>query len=227
MPERSVAGGKTEKALSHPLAGLLTARLAEEGRAPDAPVTVASLTKTLLPYRRCREALGVASKGEYDVALLRFMRDGDVLALDPELAEAVDGELANPEPGLAFLRNFAAAKIAVHIRHDVSARAPVERDAEAPDDLDELLGETSAQANEGSGEVPDEPAAEAERTMSPTTSDDVARCRQCEEELPRDREVLFCPFCGHDQSVVLCGQCGEALSAGWRFCPRCGTAAEG
>jgi hypothetical protein len=226
MPKRSTAGGKAKKTTGNPLAALLASRLAEQGREPGAPVTVAALCKTLLPYRACRDALGVASKGEYDVALLRFMHGGDVLSLDQELTKAVEGELANPEPGLAFLKNFAAAKVAVDIGPDSLEREQVDLDRESPDDLDDLLGVTSTKGNDESEEVPDEPIAEAEQTMSRTTSEDAVRCPQCNEEFPQDREVLFCPFCGHDQSVLLCAQCGEELSVRWRFCPRCGTAAE-
>lgn len=224
MPKSSTADGKAREAVKSPLSRLLARRLAEEGREPGAPVTVAALCKTLLPYNACRDTLGVASKGEYDVALLRFMRTGGVLSLDRELAKAVDSELANPEPGLAFLRNFAAAKIAVHIRPAGPEPDRADADRELPDDLDDLIGVTSAHSNDEPEEVPDEPSAEAEGTM--TASEDAESCPQCDEALPRDREVLFCPFCGQDQSVVLCVQCGEELSGEWRFCPRCGTSAE-
>ncbi len=50
-------------------------------------------------------------------------------------------------------------------------------------------------------------------------------CTFCREELPPDRRVRFCPFCGADQSRRPCPACGEILEPDWRFCIGCGAPA--
>ncbi|KPJ84427.1 MAG: hypothetical protein AMS19_00745 [Gemmatimonas sp. SG8_23] len=50
-------------------------------------------------------------------------------------------------------------------------------------------------------------------------------CAWCQEPLPQRDVVNYCPFCGMDQSLVPCAQCGAELEAGWRFCVSCGTEA--
>lgn len=53
-------------------------------------------------------------------------------------------------------------------------------------------------------------------------SRDATNCRFCESAFPGDRAVRFCPFCGRDQHLQLCGSCGEELEPGWKFCISCG-----
>ena len=47
-------------------------------------------------------------------------------------------------------------------------------------------------------------------------------CAFCGSDLPADRMVNFCPFCGSDQSQQPCPSCGEMLDPLWRFCIACG-----
>lgn len=75
------------------------------------------------------------------------------------------------------------------------------------------------------GNVPDElEAAAPKSTASPGQSptEDIA-CVFCGADLPDDRMVNFCPFCGTDQSQRPCPSCGEVLDPLWRFCVGCGT----
>jgi hypothetical protein len=51
-----------------------------------------------------------------------------------------------------------------------------------------------------------------------------SRCGFCDSELPAQRRVRYCPFCGADQSTRPCTACGEALEPGWSFCVGCGSA---
>jgi hypothetical protein len=53
------------------------------------------------------------------------------------------------------------------------------------------------------------------------------RCVFCDSDLPARRQVLFCPFCGGDQTMRPCNACGDALEAGWSYCVACGAAADG
>lgn len=98
------------------LGDLLVRRLRESGQPVEEPITVAELHKVLLPYHRCRDALGYATKAEYDLALLRLLDDPDRVKIhERELAEAVEEQLESPEPGLGFLRNFAAAQLRLRV----------------------------------------------------------------------------------------------------------------
>jgi hypothetical protein len=49
-----------------------------------------------------------------------------------------------------------------------------------------------------------------------------AHCAFCDSELPGQRRVRFCPFCGQDQSRRPCAVCGEALHLDWLYCIACG-----
>ncbi|MEO5826547.1 MAG: zinc ribbon domain-containing protein [Gemmatimonadales bacterium] len=49
-----------------------------------------------------------------------------------------------------------------------------------------------------------------------------AACWSCGEELPTERTVKFCPFCGASQHPPACGACGTAVERAWKHCPECG-----
>lgn len=49
-----------------------------------------------------------------------------------------------------------------------------------------------------------------------------AACWSCAEELPSERAVKFCPFCGASQQAPACGACGTAVERAWKHCPECG-----
>lgn len=107
------AGG-AGPAASGELWRLLARRLRESGQRGDTTVSVAELHRELVPYPICRDALGFATKAEYDLALLHLLRQGEaVRAAEDALSEAVEKELDSPEPGLAFLKHFAASPIEV------------------------------------------------------------------------------------------------------------------
>lgn len=46
-------------------------------------------------------------------------------------------------------------------------------------------------------------------------------CHHCNRQLPQDRAVHFCPFCGKDQQRR-CATCGEVIEPKWHFCVACG-----
>ena len=47
-------------------------------------------------------------------------------------------------------------------------------------------------------------------------------CHYCGGDVPQDREVHFCPYCGRDLTAILCPSCGAELELDWRFCIACG-----
>ena len=69
------------------------------------------------------------------------------------------------------------------------------------------------------------PARRAPRPM--TVSPTGEQCPHCKGELPAGREIVFCPHCGQDLTVMHCPACGSELEHGWKFCVTCGRAATG
>lgn len=240
IPDEGVGGAS--------LAELLARRLAESGQSRGSAITVAELHRVLIPYGACRDALGFATKAEYDIALLRLLEGQHVVRIQEEgLAETVARELASPEPGLAFLKNFAASPLKVlrasegeperETEATVAAETDAETDAEADAEAD---AETAAEANAETGAVgaaaEEDAAAEADAPAGPDGDDWLAgleeegtpgvalaeACWQCAARLPERPAVRFCPECGADQAARRCRKCGETLEPAWRFCPRCG-----
>lgn len=233
--------------------GLLVRRLREEGRGADAAFTVAELRRSLLPYPRCREALGLTSKAEYDVSLLRLL-DGDdlVVSEDPELDEEVERELDSPEPGLGILDDHAATVLRPASRLERELTSAEDEDGEEDDATSgargagEDVAPASGAAEEGPPRAaggPDEeeppapgaagvgPPHETESPDAPGSfgGGDVAGaaaadgCPACHKDLPEADGVRYCPHCGEDVQAPRCAECGGELDAGWRYCPFCGS----
>ncbi len=194
------------------LAALLARRLDEAGRAGDASVSVAELHRTLLPYHICRGSVGYATKAEYDIEMLELLTsERYLLSAENELRSAVRDEAASPEPGLGFLKNFAAAQL--EIQSDLSTVF------DAP---------ASALAGEAPESSAFEPATLSDLPIAGpagTPDEDLpahAACWKCNRELPPRPDLRFCVFCGADQDRPCCQACGEEMTAEWAFCPRCG-----
>lgn len=187
--------------MSEGLFGLLRRRMADERLGPGDSVGVAELHKRLLPYHTCRDSLGYATKAEYDVALLRLLADERRVAVsEPALREAVQAEIRQPEPGLAFLHRFAASEIRV--------KAAAES------------------ADAGVTDAGTEKASEA-AIGAPGTPEVTADCRRCAAPLPPIEGVRFCPACGADQLAPTCEKCGADIDEGWSYCAFCGTLQDG
>jgi len=92
-------------------------------------------------------------------------------------------------------------------------------DHEEVDDLDDEIDAIEAQAV-------DEPASGVEEETGDSGDADCDVCHWCRADLPPRSILNFCPFCGSDLRLTPCGECGEELEPGWRFCPGCGTEAE-
>ncbi len=189
------------------LAGLLARRMGEAGRAGEGVVSVAELHRTLLPYHICRSALGYATKAEYDLELLELLAGERYLVpAESDLRSAVRDERASPEPGLGFLKNFAAAQLRIQVTDDLNVTA-----APAP--------ETShPEVSVAPGEVSVAPGPDAGAGLETP-----GQCWRCDLELPDRAGLRYCVFCGSDQLRPRCRQCDEHVEPEWRYCPSCGS----
>ncbi len=68
------------------------------------------------------------------------------------------------------------------------------------------------------------PSASSPSRTADATSDaqDATSCRYCAGSLPAGKNIVFCPYCGHDLTVQHCPACNTELEIGWRFCITCG-----
>jgi len=221
--------------MSRDMRGLLVHRLEEEGMPAEIPISVAELHRRLLPYSLCRDRLGFATKGEYDVDFLQLLVDDDSIHV-PEVAllEAVRRELGSPEPGLALLQRFAASEVRLRTPASGSSGHPEEPDETGPPIAALETGRSRGDHLPGLDDpllVPQDESADAlgRRTAAPppesestaVTASGVA-CRSCRSPLPERAGVRFCPHCGADQERWPCPGCGEEVEQGWSYCALCG-----
>jgi len=88
------------------------------------------------------------------------------------------------------------------------------------------VSSTTAPRASGSMASATSAAAPARRAARPiTVSPTGEQCPHCKGELPAGREIVFCPHCGQDLTVLHCPACGSELEHGWKFCVTCGRAA--
>lgn len=177
------------------------------------PIQVSEIYQQLVPYRRCRERIGIDTNEDYEMAVLRLLAgEGGFAAARPEEArQMMADEVASPNPDPLIVREFAAA-------HAILDSAAVRR----------VRGRSSGYSQER--EIEPEPDPEPElpfalESADPTPPSTVqgGTCKSCGRTLPLHRAVTFCPFCGQAAGVRACVQCGDALENGWRFCVACGT----
>lgn len=192
------------------LYALVRRRMADERVEPGDPVAVAELHRRLVPYHACRDRLGFATKAEYDAALLRFLADeGRVQVAEPALREAVQAEIRQPEPGLAFLHRYAASEIRLRADSAEAVVSPV-----APTEVE-------AGPVEAAPGAPVEPPPDAAAAAHEATGRDA--CRRCDATMPAIEGVRFCPACGTDQIAPTCDACGAEVDDDWKFCAFCGS----
>ena len=206
------------------LRALLERRLAQEDLPLNAPVAVAELHKRLVPYAVCREALGLATKAEYDLALLRLLDDAAVQIEERALREAVRRELGSPEPGLAILQRFSASEVSLAAAMK-GRRSEPEPEAAAPAGPAPSAYETERRDTDripGLDDLEVLPEKPGPAPVRPRDPDPTSRCIACDENLPARDGVRFCPACGADQSQWPCPSCGEVVERGWKFCAMCG-----
>jgi predicted RNA-binding Zn-ribbon protein involved in translation (DUF1610 family) len=204
------------------LRALLERRLAQEDLPSNAPIAVAELHKRLVPYALCREALGLATKAEYDVALLRLLDDAAVRIDERALKEAVRRELGSPEPGLAILQRFSASEVS--LAHAMPG-GPAKAEPSAPTGPAPSSYETERRDQDRVPGLDDLELLPEQAGPVPVRSRDPVRhssCIACGEDLPAREGLRYCPACGADQTRWPCPHCGREVEKGWKFCAMCG-----
>jgi predicted RNA-binding Zn-ribbon protein involved in translation (DUF1610 family) len=166
-------------------------------------------------------------------------------------------ELQSSNPNTGLFRDFAAADVRLTSAHLRVADEVVQAEPEAElrggpvdehgedesdtADLADLLAEAEDPSEvemdfgeSDNSEEEEEPVDEAESDIeealaTEADSSDAAQdsCHWCRADLPERAVLNFCPFCGSDLRLTPCVGCGQELEPGWRFCPECGTEAEG
>lgn len=222
------------------MARLLARRLEEAGREADDAFSVAELRRSLLPYPLCRETMDLASKAEYDVALLRLLGDDEELGTDEQkLEEDVERELDTPEPGLGVLDDHAAATVrpGPGLRRRLRDRATEGTGGAAGDVARQRSSETAGdgrdeEGDEGKGDAAgDRPAAGTDGGVGDSGEAPGGSASPGDEPhsagvsgVGERRVPPVCPACGQDvpeiEGVRYCPSCGSPVVAS--PCRRCG-----
>lgn len=195
-------------------------RALAEGSRLAVPFVAAEVYERLVPYRSNRSRLKVATHQDYEMTVLRLFAGerGYVRLETDDLREAMQRELAGPNPDPAYFRNFPDASAMVNGR--AAERVLLGEQAYAP----------PLTVESGGGE--DEPVDyTSENPIPPVVIPLAARrdvpagnqCAYCGGMLPGSRKVNFCPHCGQPPSGDLkCPACGSEVDVGWTYCISCG-----
>lgn len=187
----------------------------------EQPFQIAELYQSLIPYRQHRNALGLHSHQDYEMAILRLLAGerGYASVEPPEVQQALaqEAEAIDPETGL--FREYAAARVRLN-RAAVSALLEA-RAAYSPSVPLNLEASHSATFEPRSDPVivklsPRETVVPDSRIASPGV------CPYCSVLLPTHRPAAYCPSCGLNLSNPQCRSCGAELESGWRYCIECG-----
>jgi hypothetical protein len=204
-------------------------------------VTVAEIYQDLVPYKAARSSIGFELNADYEHALLRLLAgEGDLARIEPrEVRDKLRLELESPNPNVGIFRDYAACDVWVDVGDapDVALdEAPEDESWEeefvgpepamsAPEEIQAALGlpfEIAA-GEPDEPDVAEEPVEQTPEEPATTERSPHVHCAFCGGELPGDRMVNYCPFCGSDQTQQPCPNCGELLDPLWRFCITCGT----
>ncbi|MEO6525658.1 MAG: zinc ribbon domain-containing protein [Gemmatimonadaceae bacterium] len=212
------------------------------------PFQVGDLYTTILPYRLHRREVGVETNQDYEMALLELLSGGrGYLAVDDRMREELGAALNSPNPDTTLIRNFTTARVALApdalakleqanttLPSQVAqaAQGPQAALAASPGTPLQIpispIKEPDTAPFRASGSMASAVSASAGTRRAPrpiTVSPTGERCRHCKGELPTGREIIFCPHCGQDLTVLHCPACGSELEHGWKFCVTCGRSA--
>jgi len=193
---------------------------------------VAELYQQIVPYRTHRNLLGFGTHQDYEGAILGLLAGlGGYATVEPdEVRQTLAAELASPNPDPTLFREFAGARVrldAGRVREVLADGNEAYAPPAAPSPLPLNPPTPPAPPRGPAFELAEEPAAPpitaAHISAAPPATGAVP-CGACGADLPDDRTVIFCPFCGRAVGAPTCRRCGDELRAGWKFCPRCGTA---
>ncbi len=181
----------------------------------------AEVYERLVPYRSNRSRIKVATYQDYEMAVLRlFAGERGYLRLEPDdVREAMQREVADPNPDTAYFRNFPDARAMVNGR--AAERVLLGEEAYAPPLTVESGGEDDRVDYTSENPVPPVVIPLAARRDMPAGN----QCAYCGGMLPTNRKVNFCPHCGQPPSGDLkCPACGSEVDVGWTYCLSCGRA---
>ena len=186
-----------------------------------APFQISELYQSILPYRTYRKQLGFESNEDYEMALLRLLAgESNYATVEPDEVKeqlVLEAQEKNPNPG-AF-REFAAARVKLSETAVRSVRSAAR--AFAPP-TPPVAPKPGPQADQWAQFAPptDEPTEpQPAEASSPKRG---PSCASCNESLPTNRPVAYCPFCGKQTGPAKCPSCGEEIEVGWSFCVTCG-----
>jgi hypothetical protein len=171
-----------------------------------APLPLADILVSIVPYRSNRRALGLESSEEYEMVLLRLCAgEGGFARTDPEdVRQTFVEAVASANPDLEVLHRFEDVTIILHPGR--VEQALLRGTPPHVDDVEEVTAE----------EVAEDDAAVHEESSG-------SQCVYCGGALP-GRPVNFCPHCGQSQVAMVCPDCHADVEAGWRHCVNCGVA---
>ncbi len=170
------------------------------------PFEVAELYQTLLPYRHFRRELALDTNEDYELTLMQLLSGArGYLIVDDRMRDALERELASPNPDPGAFRQFADAQVAL-------SPTAVQKLGHTPE------GSVDAARSSGTTVRLSTPASMA----AAAAAADEMRCRYCSGKLPQGRKVVFCPHCGQNLTVINCGACGAEVEVGWKYCVSCG-----
>ncbi|MBI2536108.1 MAG: zinc ribbon domain-containing protein [Gemmatimonadetes bacterium] len=159
------------------------------------PIPITELYQELVPYRQNRSALRFDTQQDYEAAMLRLLAgERGYARVEPaEAQQALAAEAGAAYPETGVFREFAAAR--VYLSPPPPTTTPAGGAAEA-------AGAAGAAAEE-SGAMEES-------------------CPYCDAELPKGRQLFYCPFCGGNLKGVRCPECRTELEVGWLYCVTCG-----
>ena len=177
-----------------------------------APLSLADIRHSIVPYRANRRALQIESSEEYELALMRLYAGEEGLAQTDgaEVQEEFASELRSPNPDLTILQRHEKTVVTL----DPAAVAKV---LDIKPDLKFAPSQSIITPAEAEPSKPSRAGSESNRVESP-----VLHCNRCGGMLPAGRVVNFCPQCGQNLTRRQCPQCKTELEPTWKHCVSCG-----
>jgi hypothetical protein len=180
------------------------------------PITVLELFDQLIPYRRIRNAAGLRSNDDYEIALSRLLSgERGYVQGDPVMQEELRAGLEETLPDIRRYLAFPDTRVWLN----AEMIPPPGNIRYAPPELRQRSDVLEAMAQppaSGAGDSADG-AALSEAVAEPEATE---VCPVCVVELPAGS--AYCPFCGARLTPGVCRSCGASLDPTWRFCAKCG-----
>jgi hypothetical protein len=183
--------------------------------------TLADLEERLLPYREVRREMAHSGPDAFESSVLRLVSgERGYVVTEGSLQAACQKALLMPSPSLSLIRSWSTTQL----RLGASQATPSSSDS-VPSDGQRLRPGTASSPSEGGATAAPSPSPSSDELFpmpSGTTTVAVACCRYCDNRLPTQRTVTFCPHCGMDLTKKQCPACSTELEAAWKHCVTCG-----